>query len=211
MKKYGKIRMEKELVIRISVLFLFGFAIGGILFRGMNLWELDTPAEEKEAYLKALLTQELSLDLFFYVTWEKLKGILIFLCIMMTWLNLPFLYLTVFRQGLLLGYLFICFVCLYHAKGLLLVLGYYFPQALFDIPLWLYCFSIAWKLHKSDDSISEPVNDAQIRSISLHNKIRLHLDGKRVMLIMVLCIAAGTVEATIGTLFLQKILEWILG
>ncbi|MDE7300473.1 MAG: hypothetical protein K2N94_16890, partial [Lachnospiraceae bacterium] len=82
----------------------------------------------------------------------------------------------------------------------------YFPQVLFRVPLWACCFLIGWQIYRHHkENKTDP--DA---NISLHKINLLHLDGKRVMLLMVLCFAESAAETWIGTILLQRAIRMLL-
>lgn len=205
MKKQHALRMDRELAAGISVLFLFGVLAGFLLLKVMSLLVKGTELQVDENYLARLLAQKPDFDLYLYTVWQKLKGVLLFLLLALTWLDLPYMGWLAFKQGFLLGYLLTSILPRYQIRGLLLIAGYYFPQVLFRIPLWLCCFSIGWRIygHHKDTKTDPDAN------INLHKINLLHLDGKRVMLLMILCFAESAAETWFGTILLQKAIQFL--
>ncbi len=201
MEKQQVVWKEKELAFGVAVLFLFGVLAGFLLLKVMSMLVKGMELAVDEDYLQQLLAQKPDFDLYLYTTWKKLKGILLFLMLAMTWLNLPYMGWLTFKQGFLLGYFLTSILPKYHAKGILLVCSYYFPQVLFRIPLWICCFLIAFKSYRRQKLGS----DASWRKFGM-----LHLDGKQAVLIMVLCFAESAAESWIGTNLLQRAIQMIL-
>ena len=201
MEKQQVVWKEKELALGVAVLFLFGVLAGFLLLKVMSMLVKGMELSVDEDYLQQLLAQKPDFDLYLYTTWKKLKGILLFLMLAMTWLNLPYMGWLTFKQGFLLGYLLTSILPKYHAKGILLVCSYYFPQVLFRIPLWSCCFLIAFKSYRRQKLGS----DASWRKFGM-----LPLDGKQAVLIMVLCFAESAAESWIGTNLLQRAIQMIL-
>lgn len=151
-----------------------------------------------EDYLKQIAAAKPGMDLFLYTVWKQLKGIIIFFLLALTWLNLPYMIWILLRQGFLFGFLFTSMLAKYQWSGLFLVFSYYFPQLFIEVPLWLFCFWIGWQAWQ------EGRNEKNEKEISLHKFNMLHLDGKRVMLIMAGCFIMSAAETWIGTWLLQK-------
>lgn len=206
MERQQVVWKERELVLGITVLFLFGVLAGFLLLKVMSMLVKGMELAVDEDYLQQLLAQKPNFDLYLYTTWKKLKGILLFLMLAMTWLNLPYMGWLTFKQGFLLGYLLTSILPKYHAKGILLVCSYYFPQVLFRIPLWSCCFLIAFRSYKRQKG-----NRVELGSDTNWRKFgMLHLDGKQAVLIMLLCFAESAAESWIGTTLLQKAIQTIL-
>lgn len=209
MKRFHKKWLEKGLMIRISVLFLFGFFAGILFYFGLSKGKIETDSEQNKQYLDKLQSQEISFDLFFYVTWQKIKEILLFFCFSLTWLWQPAICFILLRSGFLLGYLWKISFLLFEQKGWLLIIGYYFPQVLIRVPMWLLCFLTVWELWKKTGSYMMPERPEQ--PIRLHKNILLHIDLKRIIVILSLCILEGAAEATAGTLLFKKIISVLMG
>lgn len=209
---------QKEPVALILVLFLFGM-LAGILFAGLVKVLEGKEMLVNEEYLKCLLTEEIDgADLFFYTVWEHVKELLLFFLLVMTWLNLPYAIFHLLRQGFFLGFLVSVFLKAYQMRGLILACAYYVPQCLLQIPLWLFCYQISWRVWEERKNrrsvlgteLGKEEEMQQNEKISLHKLNMLHLDGKSAMLILGICLAASALEVWPGTWILKKVVEWIL-
>lgn len=174
MKGQRMVWKEKELIAGVSVLFLFGCLAGFLLQKAMSLLAKGMEFQVDEKYLAQLLAQKPDFDLYLYTAWQKLKGLFLFFLLSLTWLNLPYMVWLTFKQGFLLGYLMTCILPVYRLGGLLLLGGYYFPQVLFRIPLWLCCFSVGWRIYRQNrESKIDP--DAEIGLHKINQIGRAHV------------------------------------
>lgn len=200
MKKRNLQFKEKELATAVAVLFLLGILLGFICLKLMSAAAGGERLRADESYLKQIVGAAPSFDLYLYTVWKKIKALVLYFLLALTWLNLPYTGFLVLRQGFLLGYLLTSILPYYHAKGLWLVFSYYFPQALIAVPLWIFCFSLAWRVWKERNSVPYDADNI----ISLHKIKLLHLSGKRALLLMTACFAESALEVWVGTWLLQR-------
>lgn len=195
---------EREPVIGIAVLFLLGILAGFLFVRLLQSTLGEDAAGIDEGYLRQIASTKPGLDLFMYTIWKELKGIAVFFLLALTWLALPYMAGILLRQGFLLGFLATSMLGKYQWKGLLLVLSYYFPQLIIEIPLWLYCFGIGW-LAWQEGKTAKAADSSGLHRMSL-----LHLDGKKIMLVMAGCFLQSAAETWAGTWLLQKAVRFLL-
>lgn len=195
---------EKEPVIGIAVLFLLGSLAGFLFIRLMEFTSGDTYLQVDEGYLRQIAAVKPGMDLYLYTVWKQLEGIAIFFLLSLTWLNLPYITWILLRQGFLFGFLLTSMLKKYQMGGLFLVFSYYFPQAAIKVPLWVCCFLLGWQAWKEGKSSQEE------GKTDLHKINMLHLNGKRVMIIMACCFAQSAAETWLGTWLLQKAVQMLL-
>lgn len=194
---------EKELATAVTVLFLLGVLLGFLCLKLITVIAGGEKVQVDEEYLKRIAAVVPGFDLYLYTVWTKLKNMFLYFLLALTWLNLPYTAFLLLRQGFLLGYLLTCLLPQYQIKGLWIVFSYYFPQFLVAVPLWSFCFMIAWHAWKEQNSLEYDAD----RVLSLHKFKLLHLSGKRFLWIMAACFAESALEVWIGTFFLQKAME----
>ncbi len=215
MRRIAAKKISKEPVVRILVLFLLG-ALGGILFGVGMLWLEQTGTLVNEEYLKALLEEEVNRgDLFFYTVWEHLKELVFFFLMALTWLNLPYSTLHLLKQGFYFGFLAEAFLHAYQLQGSVLLMAYYVPQCLVQIPLWIYCYQLAFRIReerrKRQNYLEKEQDVLMNESPSLHKINMLHLNGKSVMLIIAVCLICAALEVWAGTWIIKRAVGWIFG
>lgn len=191
---------EKELATVVTVLFLFGVLLGFLCLKLIAAVAGNEKTWVDETYLKQIAGVAPSFDLYLYTVWEKLKHIFIYFLVSLTWLNLPYTAFLVLRQGFLLGYLLTSILPYYNLKGAWLVFSYYFPQALIAVPIWGFCFFLAWNAWKERNTLEYDADNV----LGLHKIKLLHLSGKRITALMAACFAESAAEVWIGTWFLQR-------
>lgn len=196
---------EKELATGVTVLFLFGILLGFLCLKLIAAVAGNEKTQVDETYLKQIVGVAPSFDLYLYTVWEKLKHIFLYFLLALTWLNLPYTAFLVLRQGFLLGYLLTSILPHYSIKGAWLVFSYYFPQALLAVPIWGFCFYLAWHAWKERNTLEYDADNI----LGLHKLKLLHLSGKRITALMAACFAESAAEVWIGTWFLQKAVEAI--
>ncbi len=194
---------EKELATAVTVLFLFGILLGFLCLKLINAVLGSEKIQVDEAYLKRIAQVTPGFDLYLYTVGKKIKNVFLYFILSLTWLNLPYTAFLLLRQGFLLGYLLTSFFPDYQLKGIWVVFSYYFPQFLVAIPLWGFCFSIAWNAWKERHTLTYDVDNV----LNLQKLKLLQLSGKRVVWIMVACFAQSALEVWIGTWFLKKAVE----
>lgn len=200
MAKKGLQLKEKELVTVIAVLFLLGIFFGFLCLKLVTAVAGSEKTWVDGAYLKQIAGAKPSFDLYLYTVWEKLKHIFLYFLVALTWLNLPYTAFLLLRQGFLLGYLLTSILPQYSLKGAWLVFSYYFPQALVAVPLWFFCFYLAWNVWKERSTLAYDADNV----LSLHKLTLLHLSGKRIVALMAACFAESAAEVFVGTWFLQR-------
>ncbi len=200
MAKRGIQLKEKELATYVAVLFLFGMFLGFLCLKLAAAVAGDEKSWVDETYIKQIALATPSFDLYLYTVWEKLKHLFLYFLFALTWLNLPYTAFLVLRQGFLLGYLLTSVLPHYSIKGAWLVFSYYFPQALVAVPIWSFCFFLAWHAWRERNTLEYDADNI----LGLHKLKLLHLSGKRVVALMAACFAESALEVWIGTWFLQK-------
>ncbi|MBQ9120026.1 MAG: stage II sporulation protein M [Lachnospiraceae bacterium] len=206
--------VQKEPVVKILVLFLCGAVLGILFAHLVRIWSGEKHLVN-EAYLECLLTEQIAVpDLYFYTVWEHLKELILFFLLQMTWLSFPCAIFYLLRQGFLFGFLFAVLFQAYRLKGGILTLAYYLPQCLIQIPLWMFCYYMAWQiwLERKKNRESEVTDYTKLESskLSLHKINMLHLDGKSVILLLGMCLIAGALEVLPGNWLLRRVVDWLL-
>ena len=203
MERWNLQLKEKELATAVTVLFLLGVLLGFLCLKLIGVIAGGEKIQVDEAYLKQIAGVVPGFDLYLYTVWIKLKNMFLYFLLALTWLNLPYTAFLLLRQGFLMGYLLSCLLPQYHLKGLWVVFAYYFPQFLVAVPLWGFCFTLAWHVWKEQSTLEYNAD----RVLSLHKFKLLNLSGKRFLWVMAGCFAESALEVWIGTWFLKKALE----
>jgi|GEM_PF-4539531 len=197
---------EKELATAVTVLFLFGILLGFLCLKLINAVSGSEKMQVDETYLKKIAQVVPGFDLYLYTVGKKIKNVFLYFILSLTWLNLPYTAFLLLRQGFLLGYLLTSFFPDYQLRGIWVVFSYYFPQFLVAIPLWGFCFSMAWHAWKERHTLTYDADNV----LNLQKLKLLQLSGKRVVWIMAACFAQSALEVWIGTWFLKKAVETLL-
>lgn len=130
--------MKQRIGKMLFFLFSAGMAAGilaAFFLRGYFLDEFDIM---QAGLLKSLDEKLYSRSgMFFFLLWQRAKQALFFLCMLMTSIGLPFLYITAAAVGMVSGcYLFLS-CCRYGISGTVVFLMGFFPQGCFYVLLFL--------------------------------------------------------------------------
>lgn len=192
-------QMKKEPVTFALVLFLSGCIVGALACKGglalipagINLNFLDQ--------FRLLSSESVPYgELFWFVIYRNFREFLIIWLLCFTVLGIPYLYFIVIKGGFHLGFLLLLLINSYGAKGFLIFLGFYFPQALIYIPLY---YTSIKEGHQFCRKLKERGRSFSFKDIGL-------LSGKyRMFLLIALGLVVGSfAETYLGSYLLTKLL-----
>lgn len=192
---------EGELLFFIAVLFLFGMLIGYGLFR----LSFMTNSEENTIryYLERLSDSNYSMEKFWFILWRHGKGLAIYFLVSMTWLGVPYTVYIIIKQGCILSFLLFSLQQTEAFWGGIAVIGFYFPQVLFRLPMWLYCFAITYQKRTMIGKLS-------FVSLQSNPQKNLRIDAKSFIIILILCILASMAEVLFGSKLMRFMLKRLL-
>ncbi|MEH2942913.1 stage II sporulation protein M [Lachnospiraceae bacterium KK002] len=130
----------KVMKIALLVSFVAGIFAANLMGHDMisNAGVLNDYFIEKFQY-----TQVNGENLFFYIVGERLPLLFLLFVLLFTALGIPGGILVLGWQGFSIGFMLSIGIAKYGVKGILLVLGGLFPQYLFYIPVYVFCFCLA--------------------------------------------------------------------
>lgn len=134
-----------------------------------------------------------------YVMWKNFRIFLIFWIFSATAFGIPYIAASICYGGFQIGFFLSVILMKYHMKGLLLIIGYTFPQSFIYLPLALLCLrSGYWLCHNMyyDTKLSKRGKAERI--------------AKQLILIIILAavlVIGGLLETYTGSFLLKKILQ----
>ncbi len=140
-------------------------------------------------------------ELLKYVYWDIFKSYIILWMVCITTFGIPFIALCLTYLGFQSSFFISVILMKFKVKGILLIIGYTFPQYLIYIPVIFISFRLAFWLNKS------------LRYDNLGKKGKREKTAKYLALAVLLGVvlaAGGLSEAYIGSFVLRKILNIFL-
>ena len=196
------IRVKKDPVIFVLVLFLFGI-ICGVLMEKLLLPK--TNIRDTDNIIQYLQQVNYQRDTFvqksFYICSERIRELILFFLFLSTWFGIPYAFLFLIKKGFVFGILLCRLADVFGKKGILLLASFYFPGCLCTIPILVFCYSIVYRMLRHRKEYKEE---------SLHKKNMLQLSGKTVILIVAGCILSSLLDCTVGVKLIRYLLSVFL-
>lgn len=194
----GKIRKLEETKLGIF-LFCISILLGILLSHGIKSYYWSDMGILDTTYLNRIKEYDMEYSKFFqYILSHNFRNFLFFLILMGTGIGIPYIFVCLIYNGIKWGFFFSVFIMKFHAKGILLIFGYLFPQCLIYIPFSILCLNYGFWICKNRKN-----NKNRIERINVEKYLK-HL-------VLILCLSlilmlGGLVETYIGSYILKKII-----
>lgn len=193
-----KLQNKEPLVVAL-VLFVCSFIIGILVSKLGSKLLMDGFDNLNQNYFNRITDMDIAYgDLFRYIIFSNYKKFIIFWLLCITILAVPYMGLSIIKQGFQVGFLFSALIMQYHFKGFILMLVYIFPQGLIYIPIMLYClktgYDISFQIRTSNNSDG------------LHNIFILRNYRKLIILLIIGIFIGAIIETFIGSFLLRRVL-----
>lgn len=169
---------------------VFARAFKGFYWGNINILDPE--------YLHQIRTANIDYNILLkYVYWDVFKNFILLWLVCITSVGIPFIGICLVYLGFQGSFFVTVILMKYHFKGILLVIGYTFPQYLIYIPVALISIRCAYWLCKS------------LRYDMTGKKGKREKIGKYMFLVILLGMAlalGGLAEAYIGSFIIRKIL-----
>lgn len=191
LRRFGEVKAGLLLVA-------FGVVLGVLFARVFKSFYWGNINILNSSYLYQIKTTPIDYPLLLkYVYWDIFKNFILFWMVCVTSFGIPFIALCLTYVGFQGSFFVTVILMRYQLKGLLLIIGYTFPQYLIYIPVIFISIRLAFWMNKS------------LRYDNLGKKGRRDKIGKYLALAVLLgavLAAGGLSEAYIGSFVLRKIL-----
>lgn len=193
-----KLQNKEPLAIAL-VLFVCSFIIGILVSKIGSKLLMDGFDSLNQNYFNRISNMDIAYgDLFQYIIFSNYKKFIIYWLLSITILAVPYMALSIIKQGFQFGFLLSALIMQYKFKGFVLMLVYIFPQGLIYIPIMYYClkagYDIAFQIRTSNNGDS------------LHNISMLRNYRKLIILLTIGILIGAIIETFIGSFLLKKVL-----
>ncbi len=190
---------NKEPLAMALVLFVCSFIIGILVSKLGSKLLLDGFDNLNRNYFNRITDMDIAYgDLFQYILVSNYKKFFIFWLLSITILAVPYMALSIAKQGFQVGFLLSALIMQYNFKGFVLMLVYIFPQGLIYIPIMLYCL-------KAGYDISFQIRTSN-KEDGLHNFYMLRNYRKLIILLIIGIFVGAFIETFVGSFLLRKVL-----
>lgn len=198
--QYRNSEMKKLGVVKVCLIILgTGFLLGIIFsFILKNIYLYDINSINTKYFSEIKNTNIDSMILLKYVLWNNFSFFVLYWIFCCTSVGIPYIGLSLIYTGIKSGFFITATLMGYGIKGIMLIIGYTFPQYLIYIPVAFLCLRSGYKLCFS------LYHEGKLSSKSKMQRIIKNL---MVIVILGLALVVGSfLETYIGTFLLKKIL-----
>ncbi len=191
-KKYG----EKKTGIFLFLLGTFLGLVISYLFKGFYWNEIDLLNKDYFNFIKGMDIEYKTLRN--YVLWKDFRNFLLIWGLSFTKIGISTLSLLILYYGIQVGFFVSVLFMGYGIKGLLLIIGYTFPQIIVYLPVLIVSFQAGYWLCR------------ELYFTGKYRKRQIELMAKYILLIIVLGLllfVGALLETYVGSFFLIRILS----
>lgn len=191
-KKYG----EKKTGIFLFLLGTFLGLVISYLFKGFYWNEIDLLNKDYFNFIKGMDIEYKTLRN--YVLWKDFRNFLLIWGLSFTKIGISTLSLLILYYGIQVGFFVSVLFMGYGIKGLLLIIGYTFPQIIVYLPVLIVSFQAGYWLCR------------ELYFTGIYRKRQIELMAKYILLIIVLGLllfVGALLETYVGSFFLIRILS----